>query len=273
MNKFDLMNKVWTSNLTSTQKNLLCYLISKSDTQEWRSWPTTARLAQVAGVKHEKNFKLLDYLEGFVTVDKVGRQNHYILNTPAIKGVTEGTVVLKNTASRRNTPAMEGVNTPATADNTPATAENTPAGAGTDSTSNTTRESSEETTTAPGVADAPPAGHNKAKTSLSFVTTIPEPSLIQKDVQPSLCSEGQNVAENGGEKMNKHTPSVAGVSHTAVKASPITALGDLANPKAFAFILKEELTLRQKALLAAKERAAQWSHPAMAGAGDSDEWL
>lgn len=188
MNKFDLMNKVWTSNLTSTQKNLLCYLIGKSDTKTWESWPTTARLAQVAGVKYEKNFTLLDYLDGFVTVKKVGRQNHYVLNIPAVKGVSQGTVILKNTVSRRNTPAP---------------ADNTPAVEGTDSTSNTSRDSTRESTRT-GLAAAHPSLPGSAGGDRE------DPPLIKEIDQPSIIPDDDRQPASLEQK-NKDTPSTAGV--------------------------------------------------------------
>lgn len=110
-------------------------LITRAD-DEWKCWPSVERLCKVRGIKHEKNFKGADYyLPGLVTKIKKGRKNVYYINTPALEGLSEATVSIKHTAPKTDTPALEGVNTPAVADNTPAVE-------GANTTSNTTSDSS-----------------------------------------------------------------------------------------------------------------------------------
>ena len=210
MNKFDLLNKVYTSDLSSTQKNLLCYLITKSN-DKWESWPTVARLAQVAGVKYEKNFVLSKYLgEEFVTVKRVGKRNHYYLNPPAVAGLKEGVVVFNETPSRNNPPAVEGVNPPAPAENTPAVEGlNPPAVEGTESTEETTRETTEETTPA-GVADAPPLPSKDKQADASSISE----EFHGSTGSPILESDSADLSALS---KYKHPPAPAGVSELSYR--------------------------------------------------------
>lgn len=120
MNKFELMNKVMTSDLKKEQKLLLIEVILRMDEGK-EAFPGVKRLCQVLGIKHSKNFKGVEsYLPpGFITVTKKGRKNFYTLNTPAVEGLSEASVIVKETPNP-NTPAVEGSNTPAVAENTPA---------------------------------------------------------------------------------------------------------------------------------------------------------
>lgn len=182
--KMRLMHKVWYSDLTATQKAILTYLISKAD-GKGVAWPTVATLCQVAGIKHEKNFKgVAHYLDGLVTVTKVGRQNYYLLNTPALEGLSEAEVILKETPSRTDTPAVEGLNTPAPADNTPATeGSNTPAVEGTERTVDRTRERTEERTT-----PAAPVEDQEEEVRVMSSSDAGTLSCVE-DAEPSLGSE------------------------------------------------------------------------------------
>lgn len=140
MNKFDAINKVLTSDLQAQDKCLLIELIVRAD-EDWVSWPSVERLCKVRGIKHEKNFKGADfYLPGLVTKTKRGRKNTYTLNIKGIEELRDASIAIKHT------PALEGVYTPAAPDNTPAQADNTPSAAGANTTYNTTRENTIDTT-------------------------------------------------------------------------------------------------------------------------------
>jgi len=207
MNKFELMNTVLVSDLASGDKALLCELILRSDS-EGKSWPSVERLCKVRGIKHEKNFKGAEvYLPGLVTKVKVGRKNHYFLNTPAIEGLSEMTVTIKHTPALEgvsptddiNAPAQEGAYTPAAADNTPARADNTPAVEGANSTSNNTENNTRDNTSASGEAQpAPLRGLASFKSSLNNNT-----SLDEQTTHPPLESSTGFRSDN--------TPSGAGV--------------------------------------------------------------
>lgn len=137
MNKFDMMNVVQVSTLAAQDKSLLTELILRSD-ESGESFPSVQRLCMARGMKHEKNFKGADvYLEGLVTKVKRGRKNYYRLNETAILALESAQVVIKHTPSRAD-------NTPATEDNTPALADNTPDDEGANSSMNTSRDSSED---------------------------------------------------------------------------------------------------------------------------------
>jgi hypothetical protein len=178
--KMRLMHKVWYSDLNATQKALLTYLISKADAKGV-AWPTVATLCKVAGIKHEKNFKVDKHLEGFVTVQKRrtkdGIQNEYLLSTPAIEGLPEAEVVLKNTERRGTTPSSAGVTTPSTAVTTPSDAGvTTPSTEGTERTVDRTRERTEERTTTPA---APVANQEEEASPSPLSTTDAEEPLIE----------------------------------------------------------------------------------------------
>jgi hypothetical protein len=149
VNKFELMNTVLLSELKSEDKNLLLELLMRANDQG-ECFPSVERLCKARGIKHEKNFKGADkYLPGLVTKTKRGRKNFYVINTPAVAGLSEFKVNIKHT----NTPAAEGVNTPAVADDTPAVADNTPAVEGANSSSNNSVDnSSDSSSTAPSAA-------------------------------------------------------------------------------------------------------------------------
>jgi hypothetical protein len=147
MNKFDLINTILRSRLNADDKNLLIELVLRTDYAKhgnWDCWPSVERLAQVRGIKHEKNFKGADvYLPGLVTKRKAGRMNVYTIDVQAISQLPQFEVTIKHT--------------PAVADETPATAENTPAVEGANSTSNITRDISMNSTQKAGSAGAPPS--------------------------------------------------------------------------------------------------------------------
>lgn len=120
MNKFDALNIVTISDLAAQDKALLTELILRSD-ENWYSWPSVQRLCMARGIKHEKNFKGADvYLPGIVTKVKRGRRMTYTLDIKAIRALDKAEVTIKHTTPLADTPALEGVNTPAVADNTPA---------------------------------------------------------------------------------------------------------------------------------------------------------
>lgn len=199
MNKFDLINKVLMSDLQAEDKCLLIELITRSD-DNGKSWPSVQRLCKARGIRYTKNFKGADhYLPGLVTKTKQGRKNVYVINTPAVAGLSEVEVTIKhtpalegvsavNTPSRPdNTPAVEGSNTPAVADNTPSTE-------GANSTSNTTEDTSKKSTST--VADAP-----VLDTSLNLkLEDGLEPSLNRKQA-PVLLSDSST----------ENTPATEGV--------------------------------------------------------------
>lgn len=199
MNKFDLINKVLMSDLQPEDKCLLIELIVRSD-ENWKSRPSVERLCKVRGIKHEKNFKGADYyLPGLVTKVKKGRRNWYIINTPAVAGLSEGTVAIKHTPPIINTPALEGVNTPAVADNTPAVE-------GANTTSNTTV----DTTEAPVAADASPVSSNyKYKT-----VSNPSNSMVTETVYMIDLSGVTKTVQD------RNTPAVEGVSKSSRILTP-----------------------------------------------------
>lgn len=134
MNKFDVINKVLTSDLGAEDKCLLIELVMRSD-DEWTSWPSVKTLCKARGMRNTKHFKGVDhYLPGLFTIKKKGRKNFYTLNTPAVEGLSEAQVNVKETPTTYN-PAVEGSNSPAVADNSPAVP-------GANSTKNNTRDSS-----------------------------------------------------------------------------------------------------------------------------------
>lgn len=144
VNKWEMISVVLASTLGADDKNLLIELIGRCDYEKhgnWDCWPSVQRLAQVRGVKYEKNFNGVEaYLPGLVTKRKAGRKNVYTLNVPAIMALPPFETVIKHT------PSVAGSNTPALADNTPAVAENTPAVAGANSTLDNTKDSTEDST-------------------------------------------------------------------------------------------------------------------------------
>lgn len=187
MNKFELINVVTLSDLKQENKPLLTELIMRSD-DEGLSWPSVERLCKARGIKHEKNFKGADvYLPGLVTKVKRGRKNNYVLNVPAILALDRHHVVIKHT----DTPAVEGVNTPAVADNTPALADNTPAAEGANNTENNTENSTEDST--------------RLATPTENASRPPSP--------PSLNVENDepDVSTDMGTTTNRDTPAVEGV--------------------------------------------------------------
>lgn len=166
MNKFDAINKVLVSDLQAQDKCLLIELIMRSDDDGF-SWPSVERLCKARGIKHEKNFKGADtYLPGIVTKVKKGRKNTYTLNPAAIDALAAKEVTIKHTPAL-DTPAAEGVNTPAAPDNTPARAENTPAVEGANSSKNNTKDSSEESSTAVAAAPSLPDIESSSDISLA----------------------------------------------------------------------------------------------------------
>lgn len=191
MNKFDLINKVLMSDLKPEDKCLLIELIVRSD-DNWESRPSVERLCKVRGIKHEKNFKGADhYLPGLVTKIKKGRRNWYVINTPAVAGLSDASVVIKHTPSLADTPSVEGVNTPAVADNTPAVE-----GA------NTTKNTTVDTTEAPVVTDAPSTSFNY---TVSGVATLPN----SKGQDTIYLIDLEGVTKT---VQDRHTPAVEGVS-------------------------------------------------------------
>jgi hypothetical protein len=153
MNKFDLINRVLVGTLKADDKNLLIELIGRTHYDKhgnWDCWPSVQRLCQVRGIKHEKNFEGADfYLPGLVQKRKAGRKNVYTIDVEAIMQLPAFDVTIKHT------PAAEGLNTPAIAADTPSVVENTPSVEGANSTSDTTRDSSIESTEGAAVAAAP----------------------------------------------------------------------------------------------------------------------
>lgn len=150
MNKFDWFNRVTIADLKKEQKLLLVEMILRMD-ESGQSHPSAVRLCKVLGIAHAKNFKGVEhYLPGVFTLVKRGRKNFYVLNTPALEGLlTEAKV---NTS--HNTPAVEGVNTPAVADNTPAAAEDSPAVEGSNTSLDTSKNNTSDTTEASASATA-----------------------------------------------------------------------------------------------------------------------
>lgn len=199
MNKFDLINKVLMSDLQSEDKCLLIELIVRSDDQ-WQSRPSVERLCKVRGIKHEKNFKGADhYLPGLVTKVKKGRRNWYIINTPAVAGLSDATVVIKHTPSLADTPALEGVNTPAVADNTPAVE-----GA------NTTKNTTVDTTQSPVASDESPSTLN-----YQYVQTSTTPNYDSTETVYMIDLAGVTKTVQ-----DRHTPAVEGVSKIRRFLSP-----------------------------------------------------
>lgn len=76
------------------------------------------------GIRFEKNFKGAEvYLNGLVTKTKVGRRNHYLINTPAVEGLLQAVITLKHTpaveGASKSQSAVEGAYAPALEANTP----------------------------------------------------------------------------------------------------------------------------------------------------------
>lgn len=139
MNKFDIINKVLISDLNKDQKLLLVELVMRSN-ENGESFPSTARLCKVLKMKHQKNFKGVEhYIGDFVTVTKrQGRLNKYILNYPALEGLSEAEVVIKQTPYVPKSKANEdtttlpekGSDNETELDNHPANADDHPADEG-----------------------------------------------------------------------------------------------------------------------------------------------
>jgi hypothetical protein len=140
-NKFDVLNKVVSSNLGAENKCLLFELVLRSD-GNWYSFPSVQRLARARGMKHEKNFKGADfYLPGLVTTSRKGRKNGYTLNVEAIMALDDLDVTIKHTPAP-GAPAETGSHTPAQADDAPDGADDVPADGGANSSENTSKNNS-----------------------------------------------------------------------------------------------------------------------------------
>ena len=202
MNKFDLMNKVMVSDLAPEDKCLLVELILRAD-ENWQARPSVERLCKARGIKYEKNFKGADYyLPGLVTKVRSGRRNVYVINTPAVAGLSQAGVTIKHT----DTPAVEGANTPAVADNTPAVeGVNTPAVEGANNTEDTTYDSSVDNSVVATVANAPvptlaPEDDEDVFSTFSGISSNDEASLAVHD---SASLSGNSSVED--------TPATEGV--------------------------------------------------------------
>jgi hypothetical protein len=151
----------------------------------------------VAGIKHEKNFKgVAHYLGDLVTVTKVGRQNYYLINTPAVEGLSQSAVTLKETPSRAVTPAVEGVNTPAPADDTPALeGVNTPAVEGTNRTVDRTKERTLERTDLPAAPVATQRDNQREEPS-SLEEPSREDSTLDRTLKPRPWYATFHLLEN-----------------------------------------------------------------------------
>lgn len=189
MNKFELMSTVLLSELAAQDKTLLIELILRAN-ETGECWPSVERLCKVRGIRHEKNFKGADkYLPGLVTKRKRGRTNLYVINTPAVEGLSQAAVIIKHTDAL----APAGASSPADAENAPAQAANTPVQEGANSTSN----SSIESTTDSSVVTV------DAATTLDVLQDSPIDDL---DVSPPTSFD----SSSGGAETN--TPSPAGVT-------------------------------------------------------------